>query len=893
MNEETGAFSKEPLHNEYSHGADAWQTFCLSLKSEVQTKQKKKVKDYVTPGFRKGVHAQTRGWDKMAWETKWREPKKQTEKENEIVLQAHKDFKTGEDYEAEYRLRADYDYKFAHGDTHNKYQWDSDVVLSRELEDKPILTINKVQQHNLLIINDSKQNKSDIRVRPVSDEASFEGAQMYQELIYHINYISSSENVYDKAIEWQVEAGKGYWKVITKPLGPRTFDQEIYIVQIKKPNSVYMDPDTVEPDKSDARWAIEFEDIDKELFKKENPDFADIGGTSILGNSSVGWITKDKIRQANYYKKEEKPEVLVSFLNVKGEREEGYLSELNEDGREYYKTVKNNPESRERDVVTDNITIYKIAGDRVIKKTPWLGSTIPIVALPGVETVIDDVYDCCGHTRALINAQQMYNYNTSANIEYGAMQTKSPYIAPALAIEGYEEYYKTANSKNHSYLPYNQYDDEGNKLDAPQRAGVPQVGMAYVESMKIAQNEMMMASGQWQSQVGENENAKSGVAINARQRQGDRATYHFIDNQAIAIRRTGKILIDLIPKVYDTKRIIKIIGRDGTKKHITIDPNAIDGYTQQENLNRDKDVGKQIQQFIFNPNFGTYDILSDTGPSYATKRQEAANALGQIAAQNKEFLQVGGDIYFGMLDFEDADVLAERYRRTMPPNITGDAPSPQTEQLMHQASDKIQQLQQAVAVLSQKLEDKTLDQSIDIRKIELEEKKVSVEQQRLDYDSETKRVTALGNAGPGISVEQIQPVLKELLRGMIANGELAAGAPGPHEGGSPIMLPPEPETPPAATPAPPQAAPAANPVGGKETPEEAGEWPPIMGAKKGKDKNWYIEHPAGGYAKVETNGKKNKFDPAKIGAKKAEDGNWYVPHHSNPGMYLKVLHGSS
>lgn len=832
----------------------------------------------------------------MAWESKWRDdlpqglPPEPDEEEQDLVLEAHECFKDGQSYESEYRIRADYDYKFAHGDTHNKYQWDSDLILSRELENKPILTINKVQQHNLLIINDSKQNKSDIRVRPVSDEASFEGAQMYQELIYHIQYISSAENVYDKAIEWQVEAGKGYWKVITKPISPRTFDQEIYIVQVRKPNSIYMDYDCLEPDKSDARWAIEFEDIDKKLFQKEYPKFAGIGSMSVLGDSvSAGWITKDKIRIANFYKKDEKEETLVSFLDPNGERQEGFLSELSDEGKEYYKSVKKEPTTRERDVLTDNIIIYKIAGNRIIKTTPWLGSTIPIIPLPGVETVIDDIYDCCGHTRALINAQQMYNYNTSANIEFGALQTKSPYIAPALAVEGYEEYYKTANSINHSYLPYNQYDDDGNKLDAPTRAGPPNVGTAYVESMKIAQNEMMMASGQWQSQVGENENAKSGVAINARQRQGDRATYHFIDNQAIAIRRTGKILIDLIPKVYDTKRIIKIIGRDGTKKHITIDPNMTNGYTQQENLNRDKDVGKQIQQFIFNPNFGTYDVLSDTGPSYATKRQEAANALGQIAAQNKEFLQVGGDIYFGMLDFEDADVLAERYRRTMPPNITGDAPSPQIEQMMHKASDTIQQLQSAIAVLNQKLEDKSIEQDFENRKITLEEKRVAVAEQRGDYEAETKRVTALGNSGPGISVEQIQPVLKELLRGMIANGEIG---PGPHEGGTVAQVPPLPETPPAATPAPPQAPPAANPVGGKETPEEEGEWPPIMGAIQAKDKNWYVTHPQGGFAKVETGGKKNKFHPSKIGAKKAEDGNWYVPHHSNPGKFLKVLHGN-
>src|SRR6202000_3432759 len=211
---------------------------------------------------------------------------------------------------------------------------------------------------------------------------------------------------------------------------------------------------------------------------------------------------------------------------------------------------------------------------------------------------------------------------------------------------------------------------------------------------------------------------------------------------------------------------------------------------------------------------------------FATKRQEAANALTQLATTDKNFMGIAGDIYFGVLDFPDANVLADRYRRTIPPQILGDAPDPQTEALMHQAATHIQQLQGAVAALNQKLEDKQIEQSVELRKIALEEKRVAVEQQRLDYDAETKRVTALGNSGPGISVEQIQPVLKELLAGMIRNGELVYNSPGPHQGGTPIALP--------------------EPTGEGDSPAAApsSEEPPIPGAVQAKDKNWYVPHPS-------------------------------------------------
>lgn len=1099
-----------------------------------------------------------------------------TAEEMAIVEEAKNCLKEGEDWEAQARTRFDYDYKFANGDTHNKYQWDSDLILKRELENKPILTINKVQQHNLLIINDSKQNKPGIRIRPVSDEASFEGAEVFQELIYHTEYISGAENIYDAATVWQVEAGIGYWQVDTDWL-PDTFEQEIYIKQIKDPRSVFLDPNINEVDGSDARWGLIFEDIDKKLFKKKYPKYANVGTSYVLNNSSVdGWLTKDKIRVAIFYRKEEKEDKLVTFIDDQGIQQLGKYSDLTPEGKAWYKEHKKEPTSKERDIVTQNIKKYKLAGDRIIEQTDWLGKYIPIVRLPGVETVIDGILDRKGHTRALINAQQMYNYNcldlntilptptgwttikevqigdlliddkgqftkvigvspininrkcfqinfdtgynivadenhlwtveergkrkaktwdwniktittkeliskkhfikvvepvelpdinllinpyvlgiwlgdggtnvnsitssledmhemqaniiacgynagnpriygnmsagtitihglrnqlsslgllgnkhipkiylraskqqrlellqglmdtdgcisktnrqcifvntntnliagitellsslgikctreivsatirkfpngnnsecleayrisftadpnqlvfklnrkvkiqqkfksihwrrtkrhgivsiieipsvpvkcltvdapsklflagpswipthnTSANIEYGALQTKSPYIAPSAAIEGYEEYYKTANSVNHSYMPYNHIDDDGNTIPAPQRQQSPQVGMAYVESLKIAQNEMMMASGQYQAQLGENENAKSGVAINARQRQGDRATYHFLDNQAIAIRFTGRICIDLYPKIYDTKRVKKILARDGTKKEITIDPDAQQSMQKLSNLNIEQEKSKQIEQIIFNPNVGMYDIQSDTGPSFATRRMEMANALTQIAANNKDFMNIGGDLYFKALDFPDADILSERYRRIIPPNVTGDGLSPQVEQVMHQASDKIEHLTALVQQQNEELKNKEAELALKDREMTLREKEVAVEQQRLDYEAETRRVTALGNSGPAISQEQIAPVVRQLLAGMLANGELIAGAPAPHEGGTPIQLPTEP---------------TGDNLSSNGNASEGEEEVPMEGARKAADGKWYVEHPAGGYAEV-------------------------------------------
>jgi hypothetical protein len=431
----------------------------------------------------------------------------------------------------------------------------------------------------------------------------------------------------------------------------------------------------------------------------------------------------------------------------------------------------------------------------------------------------------------MLDAQRMYNINTSANVEFGALQTKVPWLAPMAAVEGLEEYWKTANTANHAWLPWNHVDEDGKEIPAPTRPEAPKSSPAYVQQMQIAQNEMMMVSGQYQAQMGENENAKSGVAINARQRQGDRATYHFIDNLAIAVRFTGKILIDLIPKIYDTKRVMRISASDGSVMNVTFDNNHPDAMTRvppkQTGEQPGMDDGKQMDEIIFNPTVGIYDVQADTGPSFATKRQEAFNAMSQLAASDKGFLQIAGDIYFKNADFAGADAIAARYRKSISPNLTGDGPDQHTEDLMNQASEHIQQLTQELQQTKQALADKTRTLDIQSGKLKLDAADRTLDNHRADYDAETKRIVALGNSGPAISREQIEPVLKQLLMQMMQTGDPGKVGPGLSEGGTPIE-PPE------------QGADA--PIPGEAPLEPESEEPPVEGARKAPDGQWYIKH---------------------------------------------------
>lgn len=706
--------------------------------------------------------------------------------DEKIVKEAQRRFKTCEEWESTAWTNFDYDYKFANGDSVNMYQWDNWVVGDRIDQQRPCLTINKTMQHCLQIINDGKQNKPGVNIRPVGEDASFEAAQIYEEIIRHIEYLSNAENIYDKASEFQIIGGIGYWRVVTDWANKsKGFDQEIFLRPIKHPRSVRLDPDINETDGSDARFGFIFNDVPKDLYETDYPDFIDVGGSLVFSTSEAeGWYTKNHVRVCEYFRKNPKKDKWIEFyLPETGEKIEGYYSELkknNPDAIAMFESIKKRENNlpldertaRERTVTKNNVEWYKIAGNTIIDRKPWLGDYIPIIRIVGIETIIDGELDRKGHVRPLLDPQRMYNINSSANVEFGALQTKSPFRAAAGSIEGYEEYYAKANINNASVLMFNAYDDEGRPLPPPDRLPAPQSSPAYVQQMQIAQNEMMMVSGQYQAQMGENENAKSGIAINARQRQGDRATYHFIDGQSIGIRYTGKQMIDLIPKVYTKKRVMRIEAKDGTILNLTLDPNHPEAMTKQVPQNPDQISGDKVLDVIFNPNIGNYTVVADAGPSFATRRQEAFNALTQIAAQNKDFMNIGGDLLWKVADFPEAQELARRWRRIIPPNITGDAPNPQLTQAMEQASAKIEQQLAIITKQTKELADK--DRELDIREkeVELRIAEAKARESREDYKAENQRIQVLGNSGPAITPEQIQPVLQQLLKGMLIAGEL-------------------------------------------------------------------------------------------------------------------------
>lgn len=662
-----------------------------------------------------------------------------TTEEEAIIKEAKKRFAACEDWESHARNLYVEDYKFGHADSDNMDQWPDQLLTTREIEQKPTLTVNKTRIHCLQIVNDAKQNKAGIVVHPTTNEATYEAAEVYEDVVRHVEYMSRAQQAYDKAVYNMVFGGVGYCRVVTEYANDETFDQDVLIRGIPDPLTVYMDPDAKEADKSDSEFAFVFDDMSRDKFDLLYPEHKDAYTPAPLGMYD-SWIGPDNIRVAEYWRRKHKTVKLVSVIDPQtGERRTTRKENVNPD---LIKVIRKDPQwdYRERDADQVTVECFKIAGSKIIDRYDWAGQWIPIVPCIGEEVVVDGQMDRKSHVRYLKDPQRMYNYNTSAEVEFGALQTKTPYVGPAKAFESFEEYYQAANTQNLAFLPYNHVDDNGDPIPPPRREQPPTGSPAFLKGMEVAQVEMMMASGQYQSSFGQNENATSGKAINERQRQGDNATYHFVDGAAIMIRQLGRIVVDLVPKIYDTVRIMRIRGEDGTTKNIMIDPNAPEAAVRQQQ--------KDQVQLIFNPNIGKYGVEADVGPSFATRRQEAWNAIIQIITQSPQLIPVVGDLLFQNADFPGADEIAQRLRRMAPPQALGEEPNPQ----LMDAQGKMDQLMDMIDRLNGELKDKSAEVNIKA------------------FDALTKRLQAIGNAGPIVTPEQAQPLIAQTEGVMLSDG---------------------------------------------------------------------------------------------------------------------------
>jgi hypothetical protein len=621
-----------------------------------------------------------------------------------IVTEAKKRFERARDAYAESRKLAVADTKFAMGDSDNNWQWPQDVRTQRG--NRACLTVNMTAQHCNQIVNAIRQNRPSVRVSPVDSGADKKTAEILGGLIRNIQVSSAADDAHDLAAEHSVYGGEGYWRVVTEYESETSFNQIISIKACPNPQQVYVDPDAKEPDKSDAMWGFVFEEISKEQFEREYPKLK----PESWGDESTGggWATDDSYRRAEYFYCEyvdDKACLLADGSTVlKSELPEGAT------------VVK------ERDTQVKRWKWCKLVGGHAepIEEQDWLGDFLPIISVVGKELNVDGKIVRKGIVRDLKDPARMVNYAYSETVQTLALQNKVPYIAASESIEGYEDQWKSANAENLAYLPWNAYDEQDRALPKPERQAPAVMPAAQVQLLQLSTEQMRAASGQQNANFGIKSEAASGVGIQRLKVQGETATFHFPDNLARALRYEAKLLINLIQKYYDTKRVVRILGLDGKEEKAILHPELPGAY--QEVQGQDKEI-----QRIFNPQVGRYDVVIDTGPNFQTQRQEAAAAMTELASKNPQMMQVAGDIIVKTYDFPFAEELSERLAKAIPPELRDESElPPELQAQMGQMQQQGQALTQELQACQQELKAVKEGKEVERWKAETERLKVIV-----------------------------------------------------------------------------------------------------------------------------------------------------------------------
>ena len=654
------------------------------------------------------------------------------------------------------------DLRFMAGSPDNNWQWPSNVLATRgnvqgqTINARPCLTINKLPQHVRQVTNDQRQNRPSGKVIPADDRADPQVAEIYDGVVRHIEYMSDADVAYDTACENQVTFGEGYWRLLTEYCDENTFDQDIKIERIRNSFSVYMDPTIQDPCGSDAKWCFITQDMTRDEYERLFPDATPITALMDQGtgdSATAQWVTQNTVRIAEYF--------YVEYKRVKLNLYPGNVTLQEGEPEDRQMQAMGLMPVRSRIAQVPQVKWMKTNGYEILEEQDWAGRWIPVIRVIGNEFEVDGQILVSGLVRNAKDAQRMYNYWVSQEAEMLALAPKAPFIGYGGQFEGYETQWKTANTQNWPYLEVNPdvTDGNGSILPLPQRAQPPMAQQGLIAAKMGAADDIKATTGQYDSSIGATSNERSGRAILARERQGDTGTYHFVDNLARAIRYSTRQIVDLIPKIYDTQRIARIIGIDGETKMARIDP------MQPEPVREVRDQAGVVIEKIYNPSVGKYDVVVTTGPSYLTKRQEAMDAMSQILQGSPQLWAVAGDLFVKNMDWPGAEELAARLRKTIDPKLLEDQDDP----ALQAANQQIQVLMQEMQAMQQMLQN--VSQSMEAQKLSIDTFRAQADSEIKAYEAETRRLQAVQG---GMTPEQVQEVVMQTMRDIATVGDMAA-----------------------------------------------------------------------------------------------------------------------
>lgn len=611
-------------------------------------------------------------------------------------------------------------------------QWPEKVKKAREDAGRPCLVVDKLEQYVRQVVNDGRQNRPAPKVSPVDDEGDVKVAEAFKGRIRSICNKSNADQAFDTALDHAAGQGFGFIRLVTHYEHDRTFNQELGVRRVRNPMSVMLSRHQ-EADGSDAEFGFVEDEIRKEAFKKQYPK-AKVDNWKSDGYGD-GWSSETHVRICEYFYKVEEAGELYLLDDGTTCTPEEYAADQRpapppegqqpQEGIEYKQAVVD-----QRPAPITTVKWCRFSGCEVLEKNEWPGKFIPIIPVYGVERDINGKVTYEGLVQPAMDPQRLYNYSRSGFAEHVSLSTKVPWVAAAGQLEGFEDDWKASNTENIAVLSYNPVDVNGTPVPPPQRpqgSGIP-TGLA--QDMQLSEHDIQGSLGMYNASLGEKSNEKSGVAIRARDRQSDVGTFHYHDNLNRAIAYLCRQLVDAIPKVQNTRRTVQLMGEDGKPSIAMIDPTLSKPYE------------KRGEMMVYNLGAGEYHVEVEAGPSYTTKRQEAAEGMMQLVQSAPETMQFAGDLIVRNMDWPGAEELSDRYRMMLPPPIQQalqesdgqEGLPPQVKSAIaqvQQGQQEIQQQQQQMAQVHQELQQQAAQNEAERAKLDASRKELQASEKVL------------------------------------------------------------------------------------------------------------------------------------------------------------------
>jgi hypothetical protein len=595
------------------------------------------------------------------------EPKDGDDDNRALLTEAKKRLEAAWTYDKENRQEALKDLKFLALD-----QWPEDVRQQREAAGRPVLTLDKLNQHKNQVVNDIRQADIAMKAIPGDDESDEDIAEVYTSLMRDVQYQSHAEHVFCTAADGAVSCGIGHFRYKTEYVKDRVFEQELLIESIPYPLAVYWDPASVKPDRSDAEWCFVTEFVPTGTFESRFPKAKKVEFDAQKDGSSdsgLYWSTRDGVLLAEYWCKKASKRRLVAF-------EDGSVFDLTDkDGEEAMLGAAHGQIVGEREADGAKIEQSLLSGAEVLDGVnKWAGQYFPIIPVIGSEVHLENKTVRMSLIRGARDPQQLYNYWRSAAAELIALAPKSKWLVTDTQIGKHKGEWDSAHSSPKAYLRYTP-DNKAPSIE-PKRIDPPEPPAAIWQEAALVTDDIKAATGIYDAALGAKSNETSGVAIARRQQEGDVSTYHFADNLKRSLDHAGRVMIDLIPKIYDTQRIIRVMGEDEQQKFENINWPTMDEDGMPVTYN---DLTK-----------GRYDVRVSVGPSYTSQRIEARETLIEYIKADPEALPIVRDLIAKTLDFDGADEMAERFKKMVPPEFLPEEeqpPQPQPDPMAEQANE--------------------------------------------------------------------------------------------------------------------------------------------------------------------------------------------------------------